>query len=78
MHRPFVTGPIGTRGLRLVERCEECATTSRASGCTGFGAGCLAVTRREAGGEERRKVPRGPRSARLWTRFARLLRMHRA
>jgi hypothetical protein len=74
MHGPFVTGPIGTRGLRLIERCQECAKTSEASGCTGFGPGCLALARRAQ--EERPEA--SPRSARLWTRFARLLRMHGA
>jgi len=69
MHETFVTGPVGTSGLRLAERCEECAKTSRAEGCAGFGPGCLAVTRT---GDEP-AAPQRPASARLWVRVARLM-----
>jgi len=74
MHESFVTGPVGTSGLRLAERCEECAKASSVEGCAGFGPGCLAVTRiGEAPGAARR-----PRSARLWVRVARLMWPRRA
>jgi hypothetical protein len=55
MHETFVTGPIGTRGLRLAERCKECAGTTEARGCTGFGAGCLALA--QAGDREALEAP---------------------
>ncbi|HZZ93705.1 MAG TPA: hypothetical protein VFE23_14185 [Usitatibacter sp.] len=48
MHHTFVTGPVGTLGLGLVGRCAQCARSSGAAGCFGFGSGCLARTRGEA------------------------------
>ena len=57
MHETFVTGPIGTLGLRLAERCEECARTSQAEGCSGFGAGCLVMTQAEAQDYEEHETP---------------------
>lgn len=48
MFEPFVTGPVGTSALGLIRRCEDCARTSGAQGCTGFGSGCLALARAEA------------------------------
>ena len=48
MFKTFVTGPLGTVNLGLVRRCEECARTTAAEGCDGFGSGCLALARAEA------------------------------
>lgn len=48
MFEPFVTGPLGTVNLGLVRRCQDCARTSGAEGCAGFGSGCLALARAEA------------------------------
>jgi len=48
MFEPFVTGPVGTLDLGLARRCEDCARTSGARGCNGFGSGCLVLARAEA------------------------------
>ena len=48
MFEAFVTGPVGTVNLALVRRCQDCARTTSAEGCAGFGSGCLALARAEA------------------------------
>ena len=48
MFEALVTGPVGTANLGLVRRCQECARTTGAEGCAGFGSGCLALARAEA------------------------------
>lgn len=57
MFVPFVTGPVGTSSLGLVRRCEDCARTSAAQGCTGFGSGCLALARAEARDRQELEAP---------------------
>ena len=52
MFEAFVTGPVGTSGLALVRRCQDCARTTSAQGCAGFGSGCLALARAEARDQE--------------------------
>jgi hypothetical protein len=48
MYQTFVTGPAGTLGLGLVRRCTQCARSSGAAGCFGFGSGCLALAEAQA------------------------------
>ena len=57
MFEPFVTGPVGTLDLGLVRRCQDCARTSDAEGCAGFGSGCLALARAEARDQEEVEAP---------------------
>ena len=57
MFEPFVTGPVGTFNLGLVRRCEDCARTSGAQGCPGFGSGCLVLARAEARDREELEAP---------------------
>ena len=57
MFEPVVTGPVGTLKLGLVRRCQECARTSGAKDCAGFGSGCLAIARAVARDQREAEVP---------------------